>query len=166
MALVKHQFEIGQIVYAKQKGYPPWPSMVAEKKNNTYKVVFFGWNQQWVYINGSNITNCAHAGGIIQKYFDKNKKFTAAEIEKNSFVQYAQKEIEKTTTKILKAQQVLLVNEKREKSAESIMEKIHQSKHEAIIKTKQPKKRKEIVKSDRITRQNVVQKRILRSTSK
>lgn len=48
MAVAERKFEIGQIVYTKIDGYPPWPSCIvdfSEKKGMQIAVVrYFGWN--------------------------------------------------------------------------------------------------------------------------
>lgn len=47
MALSERKFVIGQIVYTKIKGYPPWPSCIINiRDERTSKVVvrYFGWN--------------------------------------------------------------------------------------------------------------------------
>lgn len=48
MALAKRKFEIGQLVYTKITGYPPWPSCIIdmERKNGKTKAIvrYFGWN--------------------------------------------------------------------------------------------------------------------------
>lgn len=48
MALAKRKFEIGQIVYTKIAGYPPWPSCIIDIKPKNGKtkafVRYFGWN--------------------------------------------------------------------------------------------------------------------------
>lgn len=54
MALSVRKFQIGQIVYTKIQGYPPWPSCVVDFKheNGETKAVvrYFGWNSDvWVY---------------------------------------------------------------------------------------------------------------------
>lgn len=47
MELAERKFSIGDIVFAKIKGYPPWPSTVTQFIKNRVKIVFFGWREQW-----------------------------------------------------------------------------------------------------------------------
>lgn len=188
MSLVKHQYEVGQIVYAKQRGYPPWPSMISEKikKNDKYKVKFFGWNQQWALVDGSNITHRAHADGIVEKYFEKNKKFKIAENEKNAFVRFVEQEIEKnlqTNEKKRENKKENIPQAEKEKdkittkqrSKQQVEKKkpVNKKKQDAKIETKkiekskQSKQKVQIVKCDRNTRQNIeLPKRVTRSASK
>lgn len=48
MSLSKRKFEIGQLVYTKIAGYPPWPSCIIDIKQENGKIKavvrYFGWN--------------------------------------------------------------------------------------------------------------------------
>lgn len=48
MALAERQFEVGQLVYTKITGFPPWPSCIVDIKTIDEKtkaiVRYFGWN--------------------------------------------------------------------------------------------------------------------------
>lgn len=49
-ALVQMEFQLNEMVFAKQKGYVPWPAVITEfhpQKPRYAKVEFFAWNQQW-----------------------------------------------------------------------------------------------------------------------
>lgn len=50
MALAERKFTIGQLVYTKIVGYPPWPSSIInikEENGKTKAVVrYFGWNSE------------------------------------------------------------------------------------------------------------------------
>lgn len=48
MALAERKFDVGQLVYTKITGYPPWPSCIINfrQENDKTKAVvrYFGWN--------------------------------------------------------------------------------------------------------------------------
>lgn len=48
MALAVRNFAVGQLVYTKIAGYPPWPSCIIDFRNKNSKknavVRYFGWN--------------------------------------------------------------------------------------------------------------------------
>lgn len=50
MALANRKFEIGQLVYTKIVGFPPWPSCIIDIKseNDETKAVvrYFGWKNE------------------------------------------------------------------------------------------------------------------------
>lgn len=46
----KVDFSVSEVVFGKQKGYPPWPAVVMElqsKGRRWAKLEFFGWQRQW-----------------------------------------------------------------------------------------------------------------------
>lgn len=49
MALIERKFVVGQFVYTKIRGYPPWPSCVIDIPNDGKKkavVRYFGWSNE------------------------------------------------------------------------------------------------------------------------
>lgn len=50
MALSERKFEVGQLVYTKLTGYPPWPSCIIDIKSQNQKtkavVRYFGWKNE------------------------------------------------------------------------------------------------------------------------
>lgn len=79
MALVLQKFTVGQVVYAKIKGYPPWPGVIThmptEKKA---RVLYFNWNGEHNDLSIKKLTSF-HAGrNIEQKYLNRNAQFTKA----------------------------------------------------------------------------------------
>lgn len=49
-ALVPMDFQLNEMVFAKQKGYVPWPGIITAfhpNKPRCVRVDFFAWNQQW-----------------------------------------------------------------------------------------------------------------------
>lgn len=49
-SLVPMGFQLNEMVFAKQKGYAPWPAFITgfhPQKPRCAKVEFFAWNQQW-----------------------------------------------------------------------------------------------------------------------
>lgn len=50
MELAVRKFSVGEIVFVKIKGYPPWPSTITQFIKNRVKVVFFGWREQWLVL--------------------------------------------------------------------------------------------------------------------
>lgn len=51
-ALDHIDFQLNEIVFAKQKGFAPWPAIITAfhpKKPRCAKVEFFAWNQQWYF---------------------------------------------------------------------------------------------------------------------
>lgn len=57
MELAERKFSLGEIVFAKIKGYPPWPSTITQFIKNNVKVVFFGWREQWFELLNNNLFN-------------------------------------------------------------------------------------------------------------
>lgn len=60
MDLAVRNFEIGQMVYSKIVGYPPWPSCIIdfqEKNGKQVAVVrYFGWNGEKSYLSFNKLT--------------------------------------------------------------------------------------------------------------
>lgn len=87
MELTKIRFTIGQMVYGKLRGYPPWPGVITEIDEEKAKVVYFNWNSQFSYLHFNKLTPY-HAGRrIVNVHYGRNKKFTKAYDEMEYVVQ-------------------------------------------------------------------------------
>lgn len=74
-----------QKVYAKQKGYVHWPSVITDfhpVKARVAKAEFFGWNHQWAWISFDNLLLPEAAEHVIEKNMH-NVKFAKAYNEMN-----------------------------------------------------------------------------------
>lgn len=47
MMQLEDKFYVGRDVYAKLKGYPPWPAKIESIANGKAKVVFYGSKNEW-----------------------------------------------------------------------------------------------------------------------
>lgn len=102
MELELVKFDVGQVVYAKIKGFPPWPSIVTHipKNRKVARVQYFN-SSQWNELSFQKLTPF-HAGRIIaQKYLHKNRAFTRAFHEMQMVMEKAKK-VENTTREIPK----------------------------------------------------------------
>lgn len=92
MELSVQKFETGQAVYAKIKGYPPWPAFVTHipKDRKVARVQYFN-SGLWNELSFAKLTPF-HAGkGIVEKYLNKNGAFTKAYHEMLLMMQPKQK---------------------------------------------------------------------------
>lgn len=47
MEVALRSFFVGQLVYAKIKGHPPWPAVISSIDGSRAKVFYFNWNKQF-----------------------------------------------------------------------------------------------------------------------
>lgn len=80
IAIIK--FSVGQIVFAKIKGYPPWPAVITAlpKDKNCAKVTYFN-SGQCSELSYKKLTPFHAAGSIIERHLNRNKGFTRAYLE-------------------------------------------------------------------------------------
>lgn len=71
-------YEIGQVVYAKLKGYPPWPALITHfPRNGMARVLYFN-SPSWSDLSLNKLTPF-HAGKHIEeRYLRRNKAFSKA----------------------------------------------------------------------------------------
>lgn len=73
MELQKIRFTVGQLVYGKLKGYPPWPAVITNIEKNMAKIVYFNANAAFSNISFKKLTSY-HAGKkILDKYYGHHK---------------------------------------------------------------------------------------------
>lgn len=92
MELAEVKFVVGQAVYAKLKGYPPWPAIITHipKNRKIARVQYFN-SSQWSELSFVKLTPF-HAGKqIVEKYIDKNRPFTKAFHEMRMIVERSKK---------------------------------------------------------------------------
>lgn len=78
MQVATRSFFVGQLVFAKIKGYPPWPSVISEINGNCAKVVYFNWNKQFNWVGFKKLIPATSAKEIVDKYYGKNIRFSGA----------------------------------------------------------------------------------------
>ncbi|XP_034240496.1 hepatoma-derived growth factor-related protein 2-like [Thrips palmi] len=79
------KFEVGDLVFAKLKGYPPWPSKINQienlisggKETIRYNVYFYGTHQSSILRSSSLYHYDSHAKAIVEK-FGRKPKFLKA----------------------------------------------------------------------------------------
>lgn len=80
--LAVRKFEIGQLVYTKITGFPPWPSCIIDIKEKNgvdeAEVRYFGWNSDKSYVPFQKLTPITAEKAILNKYYGKQKRFTRA----------------------------------------------------------------------------------------
>lgn len=90
-ALAERKFEVGQMVYTKIVGYPPWPSCIVEltvRDNVQVAVVrYFGWNSDRSYAPLNKLTPLAAEQPILKKFYSKQKMFTKAVDQMKKIIQ-------------------------------------------------------------------------------
>lgn len=96
MDLVKVVFSVGQVVYAKLKGYPPWPAVITfiPKGRKVAKVLYFN-SGQCSELSFAKLTPVHAAKNIELKYLNKNIGFTKAFNEMVLVMGQAEKKKEK-----------------------------------------------------------------------
>lgn len=105
MELQKLRFTVGQMVYGKLKGYPPWPAVITKIEKNMAKIVYFNANKEFSTISFNKLTPF-HAGGkIVEKYHDRNLKFTKAYNEMRAMLQIKMKDQSQERKKMEKSKQ-------------------------------------------------------------
>lgn len=83
MELSVRRFFIGQLVFAKIKGYPPWPGLIIEIDKCRAKAVYFNWRNQYNWIGFEKITPAASAAAIVAQHYSTNIQFRRAVDELN-----------------------------------------------------------------------------------
>lgn len=91
MKLAKIKFVVGQLVYGKVRGYPPWPARVTEINKNVAKIVYFNWNNQFSKISFDKITPYHSSQRILLQHYGRNTKFSKA-VDEMEFVYRSQLE--------------------------------------------------------------------------
>lgn len=72
------QYTVGQMVFGKLKGYPPWPAVITALKNkNVAKITYFN-SGQCSELSFKKLTPYHGAGKIVERYLNKNRGFTKA----------------------------------------------------------------------------------------
>lgn len=83
MEIVRVKYLVGQAVFAKIKGYPPWPSIITEiPRKGLLKVLYFNSNEYSV-LSEKRIKPIQAGDDIVKKY-KGNKAFTKALTEMNA----------------------------------------------------------------------------------
>lgn len=78
MALVEQKFVAGQVVYAKIKGYPPWPAWITHMPTEKKARVRYFNSGKWNELSIAKLTPF-HAGRYIEnRYLNRNAGFTKA----------------------------------------------------------------------------------------
>lgn len=78
MELERVKFVVGQVVYAKIKGYPPWPAYITHFPRAKIARVRYFNSEQWNELSIDKLTSF-HAGkSIATRYCGRNPAFTAA----------------------------------------------------------------------------------------
>lgn len=78
MELVRQSFTVGQVVYAKIKGYPPWPAIITHMPTEKKARVQYFNSSEWNELSIKKLTPF-HAGQSIEhKYLNRNGAFTKA----------------------------------------------------------------------------------------
>lgn len=132
MELTKVKFTVGQLVYGKLKGYPPWPALITKIQKNIATIVYFNANQQYSNISFNKLTPY-HAGRkIVERYYNRDNKFSKAYDEMEVVWQL----------KLQKENEMELV---RQSQLKQQMEK-EKKEREEMEKEKETKRRKEIEK--------------------
>lgn len=72
------QFFVGQLVYAKVKGYPAWPAFISEIDRNRAKVIYFNWQNECNWLGFAKLMPMSAAREIVERHYDKNVKFRGA----------------------------------------------------------------------------------------
>lgn len=78
MSLIRLEFQIGQAVFAKIKGFPPWPALIVGiMGTNQAKVVYFN-SSEYSLLSFKKLTPFDANGKIAHQFYNKNKGFTKA----------------------------------------------------------------------------------------
>lgn len=93
MEIAKINYTVGQIVFGKIKGYPPWPAVVTElpKGKNVAKILYFN-SGQYSVLSFKKLTPYHAAGFIVERHLDKNRGFTKAYREMEIVAMQSRKE--------------------------------------------------------------------------
>lgn len=99
MEIAVQNFTVGQIVFGKLKGYPPWPSVITAlpKGKNVAQIKYFNSGQSSI-LSIKKLTPYNAAGDIIVRYANKNKGFTKA-LREMEMVAKKEKKVDETVTK-------------------------------------------------------------------
>lgn len=83
MALAELTFTVGQVVYAKLKGYLPWPALITHIPKKTIARVAFFNSTQWSELSFKKLIpyHSGDAKAIVNKHLNRNAAFTKAHCE-------------------------------------------------------------------------------------
>lgn len=89
------KYTVGQVVYAKLKGYPPWPAVITKIVRDGIATVPYFNSTKWNDLSFKKLTPY-HAEIMIEKrYLEKNKGFTKAFNEMHFLLGYQKKNEQK-----------------------------------------------------------------------
>lgn len=79
MEIPIQKFYVGQVVFAKLKGYPAWPAVITSlpKGRKIARFVFYN-SAKCSELSVEKLTPYHAAGEIIRRYANRNKAFTEA----------------------------------------------------------------------------------------
>lgn len=83
MEVAERRFFVGQLVFAKLKGWPPWPGVIVEIDRFKAKISYFNWRNQYNWIGFKKLTLVTSAREIIDKHYMRNVTFRGAVDEMN-----------------------------------------------------------------------------------
>lgn len=86
------RFFVGQLVFAKIKGYPPWPGFISEIDGNRAKVTYFNWQNQFNWIGFKKLLPAHAANEIVERYYTKNVSFRGAVNEMQRLAEFVSNE--------------------------------------------------------------------------
>lgn len=126
MEIAVPKYTVGQIVFGKLKGYPPWPAVVTglPKGRNIANITYFN-SGQCSSMSFKKLTPYHAANKIIGRYKNKNVGFTKA-LSEMELVAIKQKKIEKKkpntqnfriVVKLLSKSEILKIQNDLKKSA-------------------------------------------------
>lgn len=99
MEVAIREFAVGHCVYAKIKGYPPWPGLITELDKSKAKVAYFNWHDQFNWIGLKKLTPVASAAKINDKNYNRNARFKRAVDEMNQILGTIVKERKQKSSK-------------------------------------------------------------------
>lgn len=78
MEISRRSFYVGQCVFAKIKGSPPWPGIVVDIDKSRAKVVYFNWHNQYNWVGFKKLTTISGSNQIVSRYYERNVAFRTA----------------------------------------------------------------------------------------
>ncbi|CAI5437798.1 unnamed protein product [Caenorhabditis angaria] len=113
---MQHDFVVGEIVWAKMKGFPPWPAKIVGDvpSKNKKSVLFFGTNQTY---------QCPLAN--ISDYFEKKDEYevTRRNKEFQKAIEHLKEEL-KNGTKKAEPEEILILDEEPDEIIEEVRQEV------------------------------------------
>eukprot|EP00092_Neocalanus_flemingeri_P037608 GFUD01040944.1.p1 GENE.GFUD01040944.1~~GFUD01040944.1.p1 ORF type:complete len:168 (-),score=62.88 GFUD01040944.1:269-772(-) len=142
MAPPAMQFPLSSVVWARQKGYPPWPAVITASpltghwvlgwaRKRRYHCTFLAWNKEWSWVERENLVPFTREVGVARrkKCLVKNSKIAQALVQAIQLGLHILQEPEKLSDYLV-MEEKKVVDELEEKFVERLLREVNEENSE------------------------------------